>query len=113
MTARVVRGFEVQAKGQRASEWELVGNRKATGQFPKPSLKGRLSLVSSDLRRESNRTGAFCIVPQHGVIVEHVKQPSPVNERSAALVLFRTIARWTPPKTGWSPSRPKDDGVVT
>lgn len=48
------------------------------------------------MRRESNRTGAFRIVPQDGVTVEHVKQPSSVNERSAAIVPSRIIARWTP-----------------
>jgi len=42
--------------------------------------------VSSDVRRESNRMGAFCVVPQYGVMLEHVKQPDPVNERSAAIV---------------------------
>jgi len=31
--------------------------------------------VSSGLRRESSRTGAFCFIPQYGVIPEHVKQP--------------------------------------
>jgi len=88
VTARVVRRFEVQTKGWRASEWELAGNRKATGRFPKSLCKERLSLVSSDLRRENNRTGAFCVVPQDGVILEHVKQPSPVNERSIAIVFL-------------------------
>jgi len=49
--------------------------------------------VSSDVRRESNRTGAFCVVSQDGMMLEHVKQPSPVNERSTAIVFFRMIAR--------------------
>jgi hypothetical protein len=35
VTTRVVRRFEVQAKGQRASEWGLVESRKADGRFPK------------------------------------------------------------------------------